>query len=341
MSSADKIYPKDLFWREKGLNRIFLVAIISLLLMATLSANAAGEIRGKATDLGQDTFIWDCKNFAGFYYDIDSDICTEKITFHLSDISLDKSRAIISEPDGVKYETYTALENFEFESWERYNIIGFMGERYFAEYLDTPYTNNDILYHQSGDKNVLSNEQVLQILIDSDDERTVTTGAPLELEEGYELSIAAVDIDGNKVYVELHKDGAVVDSKVIFPSADNAGMKDKTYYYKKDIGDSKDVVIVAAHFKKAFHGADQNLAIVDGIWQLSDTPKDVSENTEYDKMTIQAVTANSITMNIEDNDITLIKNKDISLMPGIGIRTADQDVINENNPLRYYIYKNY
>ena len=117
----------------------------------------------------------------------------------------------------------------------------------------------------------------------------------------------------------------VVDSKVISPSADNAEMKDKTYYYKMDIGDSKDVVIVAAHFKNAFRGADQNLATVDGIWQLSDNAQDVSENTEYDKMTIQTVTANSIMMNNEDNDITLSKNKDISLMPGVSIKTADSD----------------
>jgi valyl-tRNA synthetase len=110
-------------------------------------------------------------------------------------------------------------------------------------------------------------------------------------------------------------------------------MKDKTYYYKKDIGDSKDVVIVAAHFKNAFRGADQNLATIDGLWQLSDTPQDVSENTEYDKMTIQTVTANTITMNNEDNDITLSKNKDITLMPGVSIKTADDDA------LRYYIYK--
>ena len=63
------------------------------------------------------------------------------------------------------------------------------------------------------------------------------------------------------------------------------------------------------------------------------TASDVSENTEYDKMTIQTVTADSITMNNEDNDITLSKNKDISLMPGISIKTADAD------ELRYYIYK--
>jgi PGF-CTERM protein len=38
-------------------------------------------------------------------------------------------------------------------------------------------------------------------------------------------------------------------------------------------------------------------------------------------------------MNNEDNDITLSKNKDITLMPGVSIKTADDDA------LRYYIYK--
>ena len=87
------------------------------------------------------------------------------------------------------------------------------------------------------------------------------------------MSIKSIDIDGNKVYLELSKDGAVVDSKVISPSKDAATMADKTYYYKKDIGDhQKDIVIIAAHFKNAFRGADQNLATVDGIWQVSEHP---------------------------------------------------------------------
>lgn len=96
---------------------------------------------------------------------------------------------------------------------------------------------------------------------------------------GY-FSIKSIDIDGNRVYLELSKDGAVVDSKAISPSFDYAGMKDKTYYYKKDIGDSKEVVIIA----------------VDN----------------------------------EENEIILNKNKDISLMPGISIKTANSD------ELRYY-----
>ena len=298
-----------------------------VLLLATAMAVGAAdsvEIRGKVAT-GTDT--WTADDFAGFYYDLDDDIKTEELTATVTEGNK------LMEPDGVVYTTKVMADDFDYEAWGSYNVIGFMADKYFAGYIDTPDSVEDVLFEESDDENVLSDEQLLKILMDNDDERTVTSGTPLAMEEGYELSIAAIDIDGNKVYLELSKDGAVVDSKVISPSKDGATMKDKTYYYKKDIGDSKDVVIVAAHFKNAFRGADQNLATVDGLWQLSDAPKDVSENTEYDKMTIQTVTADSISMDIEDNDITLSKNKDISLMPGVSIKTADAD------ELRYYIYK--
>ena len=300
-----------------------------VLLLATamvVGAVDSVEVRGKVAT-GSDT--WTADDFAGFYYDLDDDIKTEELTATVTEGNK------LMEPDGVVYNTKVMADDFDYDAWGSYNVIGFMADKYFAGYIDTPDSVEDVLFEESDDENVLSDEQLLKILMDNDDERTVTSGTPLAMEEGYELSIAAIDIDGNKVYLELSKDGAVVDSKVISPSADNAGMKDKTYYYKKDIGDSKDVVIVAAHFKNAFRGADQNLATVDGLWQLSDAPKDVSENTEYDKMTIQTVTADSITMDIEDNDITLSKNKDITLMPGVSIKTADSD----DDALRYYIYK--
>jgi len=296
-----------------------------MLLLATAMVVVAVdsvEIRGKVATEGA---TWTADDFAGFYYDLDDNIKTEELTTVVTDGKL-------AEPDGVTYSTTAMADDFEFEDWGQYNVIGFMAEKYFAGYLDAEGTD-DVLFEESEDENVLSDEQLLKILVDDDAEMTVTSGTPLKMENGYELGIKSIDIDGNKVFLELSKDGAVVDSKVISPSKDGADMKDKTYYYKMDVGDSKDVVIVAAHFKNAFRGADQDLATIDGLWQLSDTPEDVSENTEYDKMTIQTVTADSVTMNNEDNDITLSKNKDIALMPGVAIKTADAD------ELRYYIYK--
>ena len=44
-------------------------------------------------------------------------------------------------------------------------------------------------------------------------------------------------------------------------------------------------------------------------------------------------------MDNKDNTVTLSKNKDITLMGDVKIKTADQDVVDDANPLRYYIYK--
>ena len=302
---------------------------VMLLLATAMVVGAVDmvEIRGH---VATDSDTWTAEDFAGFFYDIDDNIATETMTFTVTDRKL-------LEPDGVVYNTTAMETDFEFDAWGGYLTLGFMANQYFAGYVDAEGTD-DVLFEESDDENVLADEQLLKILADDDSEMTVTSGTPLKGQEGYELGIKSIDIDGNKVYLELTKDGEIVDSKVISPSADNADMADKTYYYKKDVGDSKDVVIVAVHFKNAFRGADQDLATVDGFWQLSDTATDVSENTEYDKMTIQTVTDNSIMMNNEDNDITLSNDKDISLMEGVRIKTADPSS-DEGDVLRWYIYK--
>jgi S-layer protein (TIGR01567 family) len=284
------------------------------------------EIRGS---VATGSFEWHAENFAGFYYDIDDGLSTEKIIATITEGNK------LQEPNGIVYITTTQKKNFKFEGWGSYSVIGFLCEKYLAGYINDPGVDDmsEILFKESVDKNSLSDKQLEAILRDDDTEMTVTSGTPLKLEEGYELAIKSIDIDGIKVYLELSKDGSVVDNKVISPSRDNPTMADKTYYYKKDVGDSKNLVIIAVHFKNAFRGSSQNLATIDGVWQISDTSTDVSENTEYYKMTIQTVTAHTVTMNNEANEITLRKNKDISLTPSVSIKTADAD------ELRYYIYK--
>ncbi|OPX76601.1 MAG: hypothetical protein A4E44_00522 [Methanosaeta sp. PtaB.Bin018] len=296
------------------------------------------ELRGQVQSVTDGaTPSWTPKTFAGFYYDIDDDLGNENIQMTITNNKLE-------EPNGVKYTTTAQENDFEFEDWGWYKSIGFLGDNFFAGYSEKkPVVDgaeiDPQLYKESTDRNLLVDEQLLKVLMDDDDEMTVTSGTPLKLEEGYELGIKSIDIDGNKVYLELSKDGSVVDSKVISPSKDQATMSDKTYYYKKDIGDTKDLVIIGVHFKNAFRGADQNLATIDGVFQVSDTPSDVEVDTEYDKMRIASVSTDTITMDNKDNSITLSKNKDTTLMAGIGIKTADQDDITAENPLRFYIYK--
>ena len=223
---------------------------------------------------------------------------------------------------------------FSFAPWGQYEVIGFLGDGYFAAYDDN--VTEDILradetvaflFDKSKNTNLMTNEQIDKVLVDDDTEQTITSASPLKLEEGYQLAIKSVDVKGNKAYLELTKNGQVVDDKVIQPSISNAKMSDKTYYYKADLGDTKDIVQIAVHFKNAFAGSDTSIATTDGIFQISDTPIPLKSEQKYDKMSIKNVdpTAMTITMDNKDNPITLSKNKDVVLMQNISIKTSNQD----------------
>ena len=302
------------------------LAVLCMPVFGQTTTNKTCEIRGQVATAD---FAWDGQNFAGFYYDINKDLGTETLSTYLTDNKLSGDS-----PYGIKYDTRAQPKEFKFENWGIYKVISFLGETYFAGYIEN-YEDaaKNIFFKESIDENSLYSEQLEKILVDDDTERTVTSGTPLKLAEGYELVIKLIDTKG--MYLELTKDGSVVDSKAISPSKEGATEIDKTYWYKNPaVGDQKNLVTIGIHFKNALNIQDQTVATIDGIWQISAEATDVKADNQYDKMTITSVDPNSgtITMENKDNAITLSKNKDTALMGGINIRTADNDT------LRYYIY---
>lgn len=119
---------------------------------------------------------------------------------------------------------------------------------------------------------IIPTSQTFKILIDEKKDQTITTNSPLQLAEGYVLQINHIDVDGNKVYLDLLKDNKVVDSKIVSPSKDYASDEDKIYRYKKDIGNSPNVTVIEVQFKNAFQGADQALGTVSHVMQISENP---------------------------------------------------------------------
>jgi len=311
---------------------IFLVILLALFPVHAeeIRGAVAGTINGES-NLFDNSYTWTPYNFGGFYYDLKKDFGTENLVFVLTE----GNRLSGDAPYGVTYTTTAQSKDFERALWGSYKIISFMGEPYFAGYnqgYNEPGGSN-IFYAESTDKNSLSDEQLEKILMDSRDEAIVTPSTPLKLAEGYELVIKY--IDNNGMFLELKKNGDVVDSKVLAPSRDGATELEKTYYYRNpNVGDQTNLITIGVHFQNAHNIQNQTVATIDGIWQISDIPTEVRADTQYDKMTIRLIDAIAgvIAMDNKDNAIILSKNKDITLMPGIRIRTANNDT------LRFYIY---
>lgn len=309
------------------------------------------ELRGAVHNLGEATATWNPQSFAGFYYNINKDTGTETITL-VPTGSDPASKMLSDEQDpatgnrGAVYFTQAQQAIFKFKPWGEYDVIGFLADKYLAAYSDgaTEDMQNagetvPFLADKSTNDNLMTNAQMSKVLMDDDTERIVTTANPLVLQEGYQLALKSTDAEGGNAYVELSKNGKVVDSEIIHPSMENAQMSDKTYFYKTSIGDTKNIVQIAVHFKNAFPGEGTNLGTVDGIFQISDTPISIKESTQYDKMSIREVNPSAMTIKMDNNEpITLSRNRDTLLMQNFYIRTADQRIIDANEPLRYYIY---
>ena len=75
----------------------------------------------------------------------------------------------------------------------------------------------------------VSDKNSSEIIKNSSDKLIIHSGIPLELEEGYELAIKSIDIDGKRMYLELSKNGNVIDSAMIIPPQ----AVNDTYIYSK------------------------------------------------------------------------------------------------------------
>jgi S-layer protein (TIGR01567 family) len=288
------------------------------------------EIRGSVAGTG-DSFTWTPQNFAGFYYDINDDLGTETLKTTLTD----DNNLSGDPPYGIVYQTAAQTNDYEYRGWGSYTVIGFLGEEYFAGYTENFYSDeNNVMFSKSTDENSLYSEQLEVILVDDKTEIMLSKGESIKLKDGYVLFFKGINSEG-QIYLELQKDGKLVDKSFLAPFAYGATNYDKTYCYHKNVGSQKDLVTIAVRFRSTYKDEERALVVVDAIWQISDIPIDVRANTQYGKMTIRAVDANTgtITMDNKDNPITLTKKNDIELMPGFHIRTANNDT------LRYYIYK--
>ena len=254
-------------------------------------------------------YTWTPQTFSGFFYDLKNDVGTENLT-----VRLQKSGRSIDSGDLI-YSTYVQDMYFEFSGWGSYQVIGFMADKYFAGYK----ANDNGIF--DNDRSLINDGQLRKVLMDSDAESTITTGSVLSLEEGYELRIKQIDLNGNKVYLALAKDGEEVDSKVVSPE----GLKSATYQYKVDIA-GEDTPLVLAHISNVFASAESALVTVDGLFQISDTFAAVEDGGKYNKMKVTSVSDTGVEMD-NDDSLTLRKGSTTKIFGNVGFLVADANEI--------------
>lgn len=288
--------------------KILIVALLCLSLLSTTALAADGSTGNRIWDAAQEPsleYSWSPLSYSGFYYDLDSGEGSEMLTVKLDSYS---DRSI--EEDDLVYSTRPIETGFERDEWGSFQIIGFMAERYFAGYSDNTVFTKEV--------SLISDGQLAKVLINDDDEKSLFTGSSLVLQEGYVLDITEVDLNGNKVFITLKKNGVQVDSTVIASNQD--------YVYETRIGSTDDFPLIAVHLDTIFRGTESNAVFVKGIFQVSDSYISVNAGDKYGRMTVDTVAPERITMSNPDV-INLNAGRTIDIMGKLKFVVADDTVL--------------
>lgn len=249
------------------------------------------------------TYTWNPQSFSGFYYNLDTNEGSEKLTI--------KNIGRTISDGNIVYETSAIPINFDHSSWGTYNVIGFMAERYFAGYTSST------TFAASTD-NLMAKKQLSKVLIDDDKSTRVSSGAPLKLQEGYEFRVSEFGTSGNSVMVALFKDGSML--------VEDIKKQGETFVYEKDLGSASDVPIIAINIDTVFLGMERSTIMVEGIFQISEHYIDVDPGDEFGQMKISSVSSSTITMK-NDGSVSLSKGSDFNLMGKINIIVADSSTL--------------
>ena len=286
-----------------------IISMLTLILLSGIAAAATNNSTGnRIWDADENLsleYTWTAMTYSGFYFDLDSGEGSETLTITLDS---DSDRSI---GDGdLEYSTTAINTDFEQGDWGSYQVIGFMAERYFAGYTDdTEFADDDV--------SLISDGILTKVLLDDDEEVSFYSGSSLVLEEGYELNLEEIDVNGNSVLVTLEKDGDQLDTDIV--------SSDDDYVYEIELG-NEDVPIIAVHFNNIFQGTETNAVFVEGIFQISEDYVTIESGDNFGKMEVNALGSDMITMENSDS-ISLGRGDSVTIMGKLKFIVADDNTL--------------
>lgn len=263
---------------------------------------------------------WNSGNFTGFYFSPEDRLGSETLTLFPPNnrtVPTPKKPEIINGEahwNALQYVSFMQPKEFNFRPWGYYLTISFLGESWFVGHNIGATKESDSL-------NLLEHQKLGKVLIDREIRGMIVAGN-YTLAEGYELYIR--DVTKDKIFVHLLKNGQLVDSSIVESNS--------TYVYKKDLGDISDMPIIMMHVDKIFSDGKTKFASIDGLFQISDQYiLSVEPGSGIGELEIVPTNFGVIAM-YNHETLTLSRNSNLNLWPGMSIRVADNDT------LRYYLY---
>lgn len=289
--------------RSIYLKNIVPTMVVLLLTLAFIQGCTAAsvEVRGLPYDTGSidgANFTWDFSTFSGFTFPVNkyTNFANNGMGEHLyfedkggnpSLGSSDPTASIIDEGELVyyikqypdKYKVYSEESNVTKLSF--YYTLPMFGKTYCA--IDNDATNLAKILYKKKDE----------------DRHVIKVGETWNISGGYSLNLVSVDIEGNKCYFTLDKDGEEIDTGVI--SVDGT-KDDKIFTANATFGDSSEHTSFVTFVDSVFASSGDSFAVFKYTWLLDrDNTIQIESGDEFGEFEVDEALETGIKMSNKDS----------------------------------------
>ncbi|MCD6206496.1 MAG: hypothetical protein J7J06_00715, partial [Methanosarcinales archaeon] len=347
-----------------------LVALMILAMVGAASAADTVvdkvEVRGTIVELSgaNDTLndtggnhVWDYSTFAGFWYDLDDNLKTENLTILATERDAPGEATLKNSTDertigegSLVYKTHPEFQEYEMHqdiaptATERADPTTM--ETKYADKLDQPIglcvesdkSGGDCGYFIEGwmaeqyvaiDSNA---DKLCKLLVEfeDDDKKTLATGEEWDLGGGFALVANQIDLEGDKVWFSLKKDGRELDNEVA-STGSGTRTQDRVYTYTADIGNEEDIPVFSCYVDAVFRGTDTNVVQVMYVFLIDDDVLEIETSDTYGSMEVMTASKSEVVLKNDETTIDLDTDTKEHIMGGMYFKTADDD-----NAIRFY-----
>jgi len=140
-----------------------------------------------------------------------------------------------------------------------------------------------------------------------DSKKMLKAGESWEFKNGYSLTVHQVDVEGNKVWFSLYKDGEELESAII---ESDGTVESQTFTATADFGDADDQLYFVTYVDSIFMGSVDSFAVFKYTWLIDkDNVMLIETDDEYQGLEVDTADASGITLT-NKNSITLDLDKD-------------------------------
>ncbi len=264
-------------------------------------------IRG---ELAKGTASWNANNFAGFWYDLDSDQSTEILTLSSFNAinNFIETNSLTYRTQGVpaKYKV-TSVKGISVGSKNYYKAVGWQGDKYIAI---------------NGKSNKLA-KILLEHGASTSEKKSLTVGETWDIGYGYTITAQSIDARASprQAWLVFSKNGKKLDDKVV--------AQGQIYTYEAYFGDEGYVPILVTYIDSIFAGATSDMVQLRYTFLASDSAGNIRLGDRFGVFEVTGSNSDSVVL-VNKNRIPL-NSGTIDLMGGLKFKIA-----NSGSNLRFY-----